>query len=144
MKDFYNKSFVQWDKQRPLFETHFAKNHNFKNEDLLLYTTSSTVISGLSTQINYHVTVVNENKFKLSIAGISTNISRENYVNKKYVSFDSVGVGTHKFSYPPIQINVEVISGIATTIVKPSLDPIILGSFDDIFIENNKFAISVF
>ena len=115
----------------------FAKNHNFKNEDLILYTTSDTVISGLSTQINYHITVFDENKFKLSNAGVSTNISRENYINKKYVSFNSVGVGTHKFSYPPIKINVEAISGITTTIVKPSLDPIILGSFDNIFIENN-------
>ena len=108
----------------------FAKNHNFKNEDLVLYTTSNTVISGLSTQINYQVTVVDENKFKLSI-------SRENYINKKYVSFDSVGVGTHKFSYPPIQINVEAISGITTTIIEPSLNPIVLGSFDNVFIEND-------
>jgi hypothetical protein len=115
----------------------FAKNHNFKNEDLVLYTTSGTVVSGLSTQINYHVTVVDENKFKLSIAGISTNISRENYVNKKYVSFNSIGVGTHKFSYPPIEINVEAISGITTTIIEPSLEPIVLGSFDNIFVENN-------
>jgi hypothetical protein len=115
----------------------FAKNHNFKNEDLVLYTTSGTVVSGLSTQINYHVTVVDENKFKLSLAGVSTNISRENYINKKYISFDSVGVGTHKFSYPPIQINVEAISGITTTIIEPSLDPIVLGSFDNIFVENS-------
>jgi hypothetical protein len=114
----------------------FAKNHNFKNEDLVLYTTSDTVVSGLSTQINYHVTVVDENKFKLSIAGVSTNISRENYINKKYVSFASIGVGTHKFSYPSIEIGVESISGITTTIVEPSLDPIVLGSFDNIFIEN--------
>ena len=115
----------------------FAKKHNFKNEDLVLYTTSDTVVSGLSTQTNYHVTVVDENKFKLSIAGLSTNISKENYINKKYVSFNSVGVGTHKFSYPPIKISVEAISGITTTIVEPSLDPIVLGSFDNIFIENN-------
>jgi len=115
----------------------FAKNHNFKNEDLILYTTSDAVISGLSTQTNYHVTVVDENKFKLSIAGLSTNISRENYINKKYISFASIGVGTHKFSYPPIQINVEAISGITTTIIEPSLDPIVLGSFDNIFIENS-------
>ena len=115
----------------------FAKNHNFKNEDLVIYTTSDTLISGLSTQINYHITVVDEDKFKLSIAGVSTNISRENYINKKYVSFASVGVGTHKFSYPPIEIGVESISGITTTIVEPFLDPIVLGSFDNIFIENN-------
>ena len=115
----------------------FAKNHKFKNEDLVLYTTTDTIISGLSTQINYHVTVVDENKFKLSVAGISTNISRENFINKKYVSFNSIGVGTHKFSYPSIEINVESISGITTTIIEPLLEPIVLGSFDNIFIENN-------
>ena len=115
----------------------FAKNHNFKNEDLVIYVTSDTEITGISTQINYHVTVVDKNKFKLSVAGVSTNISRENYLNKKYVSFDSVGVGTHKFSYPPIEISVEAISGITTTIIEPSLNPIVLGSFDNIFVENN-------
>lgn len=115
----------------------FAKNHNFKNEDLIVYTTSGTEITGLSTQVNYHVTVVDENKFKLSIAGVSTNISNENYINKKYVSFGSIGVGTHKFSYPPIQINIESISGVTTTIIKPVLKPIVLGSFDNVFIENN-------
>ena len=115
----------------------FAKNHNLKNEDLVLYTTTDTAISGLSTQINYHVTVIDENKFKLSIAGVSTNISRENYINKKYINFDSVGLGTHKFSYPPIQINIESISDVTSTIIQPSLSPIILGSFDNVFIENN-------
>ena len=115
----------------------FAKNHNFKNEDLVLYTTTDTKISGISTQTNYYVTVVDKNKFKLSVAGVSTNISRENYLNKKYISFDSVGVGTHKFSYPPIEISVEAISGITTTIIEPSLNPIVLGSFDNIFVEND-------
>lgn len=114
----------------------FAKNHNFKNQDIVLYATSGTEVSGLSTQINYHVTVVDENKFKLSVAGVSTNISNENYKNKKYVSFGSIGVGTHKFSYPPIQIKVESISGISTTIIEPILSPIVLGSFDNVFIEN--------
>lgn len=114
----------------------FAKNHNFKNEDLVVYTSSNTVISGLSTQINYHVTVIDENKFKLSVAGTSTNISNENYTNKKYVSFDSVGVGTHKFSYPPIEIKIESVSGVTTTSIQPTLVPIVIGSFDNIFIEN--------
>lgn len=114
----------------------FAKNHNFKNQDLVSYKTTETEIAGLSTQVNYYVTVIDENKFKLSIAGLSTNISKENYFNEKYVKFESIGIGTHKFTYPPIQINIESTSGIDTSIIQPILKPIVLGSFNNIFIEN--------
>jgi hypothetical protein len=107
----------------------FAKEHNFKNEDVVIYSTSGTSISGLSTQTNYYVTVIDSNRFKLSVFGSSEN-QRINYDNKKYVRFSSVGVGTHIFSYPPIQIEIEHVSGIATS---PSAEPIVLGSIENVF-----------
>jgi hypothetical protein len=111
----------------------FAKEHNFKNEDVVIYSTSGTSISGLSTQTNYYVTVIDSNRFKLSVFGSSEN-QRINYDNKKYVRFSSVGVGTHIFSYPPIQIEIEHVSGIATS---PSAEPIVLGSIENVFITND-------
>jgi len=111
----------------------FAKNHNFKNKDIIQYSTSDTPISGLSTETNYYVKVIDNNKFKLSIVG-PIGDKKINYRNKKYVKFGSVGVGTHVFSYPPIRVNVEYISGITTT---PLLDPVVLGSIENVFIKKS-------
>lgn len=110
----------------------FAKNHNFKDEDIVQYQNNNIPISGLSTQINYYVKVIDENKFKLSTQGSSGN-EKINYKQKKYVGLNSEGKGIHTFSYPPIQINVEYVSGIATT---PLLEPIVLGSVENVFVSN--------
>ena len=115
----------------------FAKEHGFKNGDYVRYSYSDTSIVGLSTSIEYQVTVVDENKFKLSDAGIGTTSSSTNYINKKYIQFGSLGVGTHTFAYPPIRINVESIAGIgSTSIVAPVLTPIVLGSIESVYVEN--------
>ena len=108
----------------------FAKDHNFKNGDIVKYSTTNTPISGISTQTDYYVTVVDDNKFKLSISGSFGN-EKINYDNKKYVKFHSLGIGTHSFSYPPIEIKIEHVSGITTS---PSAEPIVLGSIENIFI----------
>jgi hypothetical protein len=113
----------------------YARNHNLKEKDLVVYESSSASIAGLGTTSQYYVTVVDDNKFKLSNAG-STNIPNEsNYINKVYVDFTSIGAGTHTFSYPPIKILVSSIPGITST-TSPTLQPIVIGSFESIFIED--------
>ena len=113
----------------------FAKNHNFKTKDLVRYSYANTAISGLSTETQYYVTVLDSNKFKLSEAGIGTSLNDNNFNNKKYVSFESLGVGEHTFSYPPIEIVIESLSGIgSTSAVKPTLKPVVTGPVDSVFI----------
>ena len=113
----------------------YARNHNLKNKDLVVYNSTGTSIAGLGTISQYYVTVIDDNKFKLSDAGI-TNIPNDfNYLNNTYVPFNSIGVGTHTFSYPPIEILISSIPG-ATLNIPPILKPIVLGEFESIFIEN--------
>jgi hypothetical protein len=113
----------------------YAKNHNFKEKDLVVYNSSSISIVGLGTTSQYYVTVIDNNIFKLSNAG-STNIPDEsNYNNKVYVNLNTIGVGTHTFSYPPIKILVSSIPG-TTSNTSPVLEPVVLGSFESIFIED--------
>jgi len=115
----------------------FAKNHGFKNGDFIKYSHTDTPISGLSTNIEYCVTIIDQDKFKLSDAGIGTTSTNLNYINKKYIKFNSLGVGTHTFAYPPINIQVESIPGIgSTSIVSPVLTPIVLGSAENVYIED--------
>ena len=115
----------------------FAKMHGFKNGDFVIYSHTGTSISGLSTTTEYYITIIDKDKFKLSDAGIGTTSTNLNYINKKYTKFNSLGVGTHTFAYPPISIKIETLSGIgSTSIVSPILTPIVLGSAESVYIEN--------
>ena len=93
----------------------FAINHNYKNGDLLTYSTSGTSISGLSTSNYYKVTIIDENKFKLSYAGTASSISNIDYDNKIYTNLTTIGVGTHTFNYPPITVDIFGNTGISST-----------------------------
>ena len=115
----------------------YAPNHGFKDGELVDYSSTDTVISGMSSESHYYVKVLDTNKFKLSYAGVGTNLSRDNFINKRYIQFKSLGVGTHTVAYPPIQILVESLSAIgSTSIVQPLLEPIVLGRVSDVYLEN--------
>lgn len=48
-----------------------------------------------------------------------------------------MGVGTHIIGYPPIEIHVEGKSAIgSTTIISSELKPIVIGSIDDVYLED--------
>ena len=128
-----------------LFDNYiFAKNHNFRSEDLIVYSTTGTNISGLSTEIQYYVKVLNDNAFRLYEAGVKNNLSIDNYANGRYIKLNSIGVGTHTFAYPKIEIEIETIPGIsATSIVPPKLEPIVLGSIESIFLESGGVGYGV-
>lgn len=115
----------------------FAKNHGFSDGEYVIYNSSDTPISGLSSTIYYKVKIIDDNKFKLYSSGVSTNLSDENYIKNKFVKFNSLGVGTHTIEYPPIQVNVESKSAIgSTTIITTELKPIVLGSIVDVYVED--------
>ena len=115
----------------------YAADHQFKNRDIVRYRTTGSEIAGLSTSKEYVVTVLDNNKFKLSDIGGEDETFDKNYRLKKYIDLTSVGVGTHTFAYPPIRLKVETLSGIgATTVIEPEFEPIVLGSIDSVFVES--------
>lgn len=122
----------------------FAKNHNLKEKDIVRYSTTGTEITGLSTTSEYMVSILDEDKFKLSLVGVGTQLQDEDYNDKRFIKFSSIGVGTHTFSYPPIRLSVETISGVAaTTIIEPEFDPIVIGPIEDVFLESNGVGYGV-
>ena len=47
-----------------------------------------------------------------------------------------MGSGKHTIKYPPISVKIESLSGLAaTTVIKPEIDPIVLGSIDNVYLE---------
>ena len=111
-----------------------TKNHNLKEKDIVVYSTTGAVISGLSTTSQYIVSVIDNNKFKLAEA--DSKDFYYNYSNNRFINLNSTGSGTHTFKYPPIQVIVETTSGISSTTISPIFTPIVLGTFESIFIEN--------
>ena len=117
----------------------YARNHNFKEGDIVDYVCSGTVISGLSTETPYQITVIDKDKFKLSSAGTATSISNTNYDRKLYEKLSSVGVGTHTFKYPDIKIKIDGLVSAGTTDIVPTYYhatayPQIRGGIDSVYI----------
>ena len=118
-----------------------AKNHGFKSGELVKYSYTESPISGLSSQISYYIDVIDTNKFKLASAGIGATLGNVNLINKRYERLNTLGLGTHIIQYPQIVISIESISAIGATVtVQPILKPIILGSVEDVFLEDGGVA----
>lgn len=114
-----------------------AKNHGFNTGEEVRYTFTEIPISGLSSDVSYLVDVINDDKFRLVSAGVGATLGNLNLLNKKYEPLNTLGVGTHIIAYPPIEIKIESISAIgSTTFIEPVLKPVILGSVEDVFLED--------
>ena len=126
----------------------YAKNHNLKNGDVLEYQFDGSVISGLSTSKTYQVTIIDSDKFKLSDAGTINAITNTNYERKIYVNLNSVGVGTHTFKYPDIEVNIEGVVSVGTTTsipdyFKATATPVVNGKLKNVYIEDGGVGYGV-
>lgn len=84
----------------------YAKNHNFKDKELVKYSSTGTSVSGLNTSQNYYVLKLDNDRFRLAAAGIGTTLSDLNYNQKKYAKFGGFGSGEHTFYTPPITLEI--------------------------------------
>jgi len=121
-----------------------ATDHKFKDKDIVRYSTTGDVISGLSTSNEYVITVVSKDTFKLSDIGGTDEFFDVNHREKRYININGIGTGVHTFSYPPISLKIETLSGIgATSIIEPNFEPIVLGSIDSVFVEDTGVGYGV-
>ena len=113
-----------------------AYNHNFHNGEIVEYSTDGTVANGLSTSTQYAIKKIDSNRFRLCDVGVSSQRNLKNYNKNKPVVIRGIGSGKHTIKYPPIVVNVESLSAIgSTTIIKPELDPLVLGSIESVYLE---------
>ena len=101
------------------------ENHGFSDGDLIVYTTSGTVIGGLTSSSEYYILKVSNNKFRLSD-------SQTNFTRRKYLNLTSTGVGYQNFTYKDIQLSLDVeYEGVSGTI---TATPIVRGSVVDLYL----------
>jgi len=126
----------------------YAKNHNFNSGDNVEYAFDGTAIGGLSSTVNYQVTVLDADRFVLSEAGTATTTSSVNYDNGIYVDITSVGVGTHTFKYPDIAVTISGLVSTGNTSITPSYYnaigvPVVRGSLENVFVRNGGVGYGV-
>jgi len=107
-------------------------NHGFENGQVVHYGISTSVsaspITGLAVTSQYQILTLDENRFRLCYSGIATTRipDKTNYKNKEYVRFTGIGTGYQHFSYPPVTVDVNVITDSDTPVVLES-NPIVRG-----------------
>ena len=122
------------------------KNHGYNSGEILKYTTSDTVIGGLTNSSDYYVTVLNEDQFKLSAVGVGSTQSDFYYTTKQYQNLDNIGSGKHSFNYQDITVSISGNLGISSIEGKSfaaQIQPIIRGEVTNIFLENNGVGYGV-
>jgi hypothetical protein len=112
-------------------------NHNYESGDTIVYNTQGTSIGGLNDGNSYVVKKVDDNRFKLSSLGSSFQ-PLVHFNRKDYIDLTTVGVGTHLFNYPPIDVHIsddaELIQGRKYPI---SIDPIFRGVVTSLNLSDN-------
>ena len=120
-------------------------NHGFNDGDVVYYSTSGTVISGLSTSNQYRVLKIDDNNFRLADAGsVNVSAARTEYNRKNYVKLETTGTEYQTFAFPPVslEINAEYI-GAGNTI---TATPIVTGEIVDLYLydEGTNYGSDVF
>ena len=108
-----------------------SKNHGFKDGEIIEYSSVNTsIIGGLNTSHRYFVIKIDEDKFRLASAGVGGTVF-SNYQRKNYEEFYSKGVGYQIFSYPKIEVYLDVItSGVGQTTI--TVTPSVKGSIESV------------
>jgi len=92
------------------YDTFKFENHGFEHGDIVTYSTTGTVVSGLSTSNQYSISKIDSDTFRLINVGVAATVTTD-LTKSKYVDVQSVGSGYHIFQYPEITITANVSYG---------------------------------
>ena len=111
------------------------EDHGFSDGEVVHYgisTSGGSVISGLSTTYQYQVLKIDDSRFRLCYSGLATTRTPDtiNYDNKEYVRLTSTGSGYQIFNYPPVTVDITVITD-ADTPQTINATPIVRGEVTD-------------
>ena len=110
-------------------------SHGYLTGDEITYSTSGTVVGGLSTSSNYLVEKVTDDSFRLAPVGLGTGLKTFYLDTEQFVDFSSIGSGTHTFNYPSISVSIVGNIGVSTLSgqdFSAIIQPIFRGSIDSV------------
>jgi hypothetical protein len=114
-----------------------AKNHGYKDGDVINYYSSGNNIGNVSNK-NYLVKVISKNEFSLVDITENSNLQSNFNLNRNnIVDLKSSGTGVHYFNYPEINVSVEGIVGVNTyssSSAIAKLQPIFKGKIENVYI----------
>ena len=109
-------------------------DHGFSDGEVVHYGITSTgaTISGLSTSKQYQILTLNKDQFRVCESGFATARTPDttNYDNREYVRFDSSGTDYQTFFYPPVTVDINVITD-SDTQKQFTATPIVRGEIVD-------------
>jgi hypothetical protein len=112
-------------------DTITINNHGFKSGEVVKYSTSGTVLGGLTNNTNYYVTTNTKNSFRLSEVGSGNYSPDFYYKTKQFVDITSKNNDIHVFNYP--DINVEIIGNVGIdSSYKAQIYPVFRGEISSV------------
>ena len=105
-------------------------SHGYETGEIINYSVDGTEIDGLSTSLDYYISVVNQDSFKLATVGVGTTVKDFYLKTNQFQDLRSIGVGTHTFNYPSISVEINGtvgISSISGNTFEATLQPIVRG-----------------
>ena len=122
-------------------------NHGYQTGEVIQYSNTlanvgsgvTTLITGLSTSLDYYASVIDDNSFQLAAVGVGTTVSSFYLDTKQFADFSTVGYGTHTFNYPAIEVKVvgDVgISSISGDTFEATVQPIVRGEITSVNLTN--------
>ena len=112
-------------------------NHDYASGEIIKYVSIGSSVGGLSSDSEYYVTKVDDSNFKLSEVGIGEDNKDFYYRTNQYVDITSVGVGTHKFNYPDITVNISGKTGLSDSSYQAQAQPIFKGGITSVQVTSN-------
>ena len=112
-------------------------NHHYESGEIVKYVSMGSSIGGLTSGSEYYVDKKDANSFYLSEVGVGTDNKDFYYRTKQYVDITSVGVGTHKFNYPDISVNITGKTGVSDSLYQAQAQPIFKGGITSVQVTSN-------
>ena len=113
-------------------------NHNFSTGERIVYDVDGTSVVGLIPKTSYYIDKKDNDSFRLYQSGIGSD--GQVYNTKLYADLRNVGLGTHIFNYPEIEVTIEGkigISSLSTEDFKARVQPIFRGSVESVHLSND-------
>ena len=115
-------------------------DHGYKTGEIIKYTSTGSVIGGLSNNESYYVNKINDDQFKLSQVGIGTTNKDFYFKTNQTISLTSIGSSTHIFNYPDIVVSVKGKIGVSTLTGQDFgaiIQPVFRGPITNVFVSNS-------